>query len=499
MSGQAYAVVIAVEEYQEDGINPVEFARNDATAFKEILIRHLGVPEDNIEIWIDTGATRTRLEHELPYSIRQLRLGDRFYLFYAGHGLWAGGSNRLTAWDTHPHHPAETTVDLEKVLLAPLRASPCQQSLVFVDACAAEFDDPHALGRNVLAGMKKSEFDAFVSDSIHTAAFFSCSPRQKSYPAATLSHGIWTYHLLRALRGEEPAASVRGVVTGQSLQDYLGVAVPKFLREKTSIKGLQRPYALIGSGGAFEIRRMPRKARTAAADVLRPDFASAFFRGIETRPFARLPGFDRKRGHTVPDSRNDRAAGWAGRLLDEEVKEELDAVYKNARRILDLPRGEVSLNVDDGCGSGTVDTDSFRFSVDVEQDSADIENAAIVRTVVLRVPHAELPEDFDDIFPSVLNEIVVPFKGASKNYDDLADSLESFAKTAKASFDDNPRKEKIVLTFGAGLSVVVDAARSTMLFSMDSATGCLEMIQELGQGAMPRLIGDMPGLIGGPA
>ncbi len=498
MSSQSYAVVIAVEDYQQDGIGSVEFARNDASAFKDVLVRHLGVPEDNIQLWIDSDATRTRFEHELPYHIRQLGPGDRFFLFYAGHGLWAKGSNRLTTWDTHPHHPADTTVDLEKVLLAPLRASPCQQSLVFVDACAAEFEDPHALGRDVLAEMKKSDFDDFVKDSIHTAAFFSCSPRERSYPGTALSHGIWTYHLLKALRGEEPAAAVRGVVTGQSLQDYLAVAVPKFLREKTRIKGLQRPYALIGSGGAFEVRRMPRKARTDAVDAMRPDFAAAYFCGTETMPFARLPGFDRKRKHTVPDSHNESAAGWAGRLLDEEVKQELDTVYKNARHILDLPRRDVFLN-DDGGGSGTVDTDIFRFSIEVGQDPANFENAAIVRNVVLRIPHAELPEDFDDIFPSIVNEIIVPYKGASKNYDDLADALESFAKKAGASFDDNPRTQKIILGLGAGLSVTVDAKRSTMLFRMPQATGCLEMIEQLGQGAMPRLIGQIPTLIGGPA
>ena len=98
MAGQAYGVVIGVEKYSIRGMSRVPYARADAEAFAETLTEHLGVPEPNVTLWLDADANRTHLEHELPAIVSRLNEGDRFYFFYAGHGLYCGGANRLTAW-----------------------------------------------------------------------------------------------------------------------------------------------------------------------------------------------------------------------------------------------------------------------------------------------------------------------------------------------------------------------------------------------------------------
>ena len=84
---------------------------------REVLIQDLGVPAENITVWLDSEATKSVFEHELPYVIRQLCPGDRFIFFYAGHGFFANGTNRLTTWDSHPANLFDTTVSLETVLL----------------------------------------------------------------------------------------------------------------------------------------------------------------------------------------------------------------------------------------------------------------------------------------------------------------------------------------------------------------------------------------------
>jgi hypothetical protein len=54
------------------------------------------------------------------YDIKQGGPEDQFIFFYAGHGFYATGSNRLTTWDTHTLNITETTVCLEKALFSPL-------------------------------------------------------------------------------------------------------------------------------------------------------------------------------------------------------------------------------------------------------------------------------------------------------------------------------------------------------------------------------------------
>src|ERR1022692_1396602 len=119
---------------------------------RDVLVQQMRVPPQNITVWKNEDATKSRLENDLPYGIRQLGPEDQFIFFYAGHGFYAQGSNRLTTWDTHTLNITETTVCLEKALFSPLKNGQCRKSLVFIDACASTFGDAETLGRSVLEG-----------------------------------------------------------------------------------------------------------------------------------------------------------------------------------------------------------------------------------------------------------------------------------------------------------------------------------------------------------
>ena len=254
----SYAVLIGIETYQKQGISSVQFAQADAAAMKDVLVQDLGVPVENIALWLDSDATRSAFENDLPYTIRQLSSGDRFIFFYAGHGFYANGTNRLTTWDTHPSNLAGTTVSLEEVLLKPLKEQQGIKSLVFIDACAADLKTSVEPARDMVSDLTPTEFEALVQSTDHAAAFFACSPNEKAYPSDALMHGIWTYHLIQALQGDAEGALDRDrFITGESLKNYLTVAVPAYIRANTKIQATQRPYAILSSNGPFSIRQVP--------------------------------------------------------------------------------------------------------------------------------------------------------------------------------------------------------------------------------------------------
>jgi uncharacterized caspase-like protein len=258
MAGSTYALLLGVEHYQQDGLPAVPFALADAYAMRDILIQQMNVPPGNIKLWVDQEVTQNRLKQEIPYEIRGLSPEDCYIFFYAGHGFYAHGWNRITTWDTHAFNLPDTTTCLNEVLLSPLRNSPCRRSLVFIDACANTLGEAGMLGRSAVLGMQREEFAEFVTSTEYAAAFFSCSPTQKSYPSQKVGHGIWTHHLLRAFRGQEKRAFARDrCITGESLRDYLAVSVPAFIREQTTIKDEQNPYAVLAANGAFEILDVP--------------------------------------------------------------------------------------------------------------------------------------------------------------------------------------------------------------------------------------------------
>lgn len=247
-----FAVIIAVENYQFD-IKTVDYAKNDALAFREWLIDNLKVPDENIKLWLDIDATKSALTEELRYEISRLNESDQFIFYYAGHGFFDGGHNKITTWDTHPNNLKETTASLNQILMEPLRKSKCNKSLIFIDACASRIDE-QLFSRDFIVDMNPSEFIEFVRSSNYRAMFLSCSRGEKSYGSSTLGHGIWTYFLLKALKGEEPAAIEKErFITSTSLQNYLSKAVPDFIKSKTDIRGVQKPWAEVSGSNTFII------------------------------------------------------------------------------------------------------------------------------------------------------------------------------------------------------------------------------------------------------
>jgi uncharacterized caspase-like protein/tetratricopeptide (TPR) repeat protein len=261
MAGSTYAALVAVEQYQQSNIPGVQFAVADAEAMQEMLIQQMQVPAQNIKLWTNEQATRSTFEHDLKYELETLGPEDQFIFFYAGHGFYANGSNRLSTWETRSVNVGATTVCLDEVLLSRLKNGPCRKSLVFIDACASTFSAPGT--RSLLHDMRREEFDAFVQSTEYCGAFFSCSPAQQSYSSETVQHGIWTYHVLKAFRGEDVAAFERDrLITGHSLQNYLTLRVPEFIAKKTEIRDSQRPYAVLAANGAFEVLNVPETSVT---------------------------------------------------------------------------------------------------------------------------------------------------------------------------------------------------------------------------------------------
>jgi hypothetical protein len=501
VAGSTYAVLIAVENYQQLDIRKVPFAVADARAMQDVLVNQMEVPAQNVTLWTDQDVTQNRLNNELPYDVTQLGPDDRFIFFYAGHGFYASGSNRLTTWDSHTFDIEATTTCLDKVLLLPLRKGKCRRSLVFIDACATNFADKQAFSRDVFAGMRKQEFAEFVASTDYAGAFFSCSPTERSHSSPTLQHGIWTYHLVEALQGNAQAAFDRDRrITGDSLKNYLAVTVPKFIREKTQLKAKQRPYAVMASNGAFEILHLPEKQPFASMPTdVDIRFEDSYFRVLETRAFKQLDGFDRKRGHTVPTRQSSNAAAWAGRLLHAAMAEEIGIVEQNSKSVLKLKRRDIRVDVDESNG-GTVDTDFFRFSIFADQNPDHPAEVLIERKIILRVSDYELPLGFDEIFPTRVDEIVIPFLLPTGDYDELADALESFADAKGAQFEESRSDQFITLSLpNRGPIIAINTKKEEMVISAPGKSGCLAVIKAIRSESTELLIGTVPRLIGSPA
>ena len=253
-----YAYIIAIEEYrlsneQTFGIRKVRYARNDANAFKKTIEFYLGVKPENVKIFLDKSANRDFFENELKYELSQLGDDDRLILYYAGHGFYQNSTNKLTCWDSDLRNLDGTTVSLQNVVFDALEKSKCKQSLIFLDCCSNYITEGN-IGRDLVSIIQQDEFIVNSSNGIYSAVFMSCSPGEKSYTDDNLQHGIWTYHLIEALKGNLKQAIVdEKYITDTSLRRCLSAVVPKFIKEKTFIDSSQQPFAKINSSNDFII------------------------------------------------------------------------------------------------------------------------------------------------------------------------------------------------------------------------------------------------------
>ncbi len=239
------AIIIGIEDYHPSTkIDPVKYANNDFLRFKEMLINIMGVDEKEIIEFKNENALKSSIEYNLQGLFHELKEDDRLIFYYVGHGFHNGVTNYLTTYDTHKQHIADTGISLRKILLDPLRKSKCKTALIFIDACAQTFHDPNE--RSQIASINDEEFIALNHDFPYYGTFLSCHPEQKSYSSDVLQNGIWTHHLVNALKGNVSEVIKGKYVTDVCLKEYLSKSVSEYT--KAELGRDQNPKAILDSG-----------------------------------------------------------------------------------------------------------------------------------------------------------------------------------------------------------------------------------------------------------
>ena len=479
-----FAIIIAIEDYRYSDISSVSFAKNDALAFQKMFIEDFGADPANLIVWINEHATKTAMEEELPYHIRQLSKDDKFIFYYAGHGFHHNDSNRLTVWDSHKNNLYGTTVSLQEVLLNPLLHSSCTTNLIFIDSCSTYISDKLA-SRDLISSMNVKEFEEFSKPDNYHAIFCSCSPGEKSFPSKMLQHGIWTWHLIEALKGKQKDAIFKDVfITDSSLQNFLRKSVPDFITKQTTIKGTQTPFAKVSAPNTFTIRQLPPPSEEEIDyPKLQLDFNGMELKGREIEQVKRLSGF--QKGYFIPDRVNRTGNDFIQKISAAEIKDEIQEIYESCKSILGLKRRDIVKEADEGGGS--IETPFFRYYLDISQHDSDPGLAVINRRLIIRVSRSELPDDFDDIFPKQLDEIVIPIKG-TLDFDDLVEKFENLEDTVGGSLKEDDSNGIIIFTSKEGITIKIETESNLMVIKPNTPLRCLGLI-DFGTNSLKKITG----------
>ncbi|MEE2709114.1 MAG: caspase family protein [Gemmatimonadota bacterium] len=221
---KALGVILGIEDYRY--APDVTFARRDAASMREYFSKALGLTENNIYFRTDRDATQG--EFRKVFDPDQGWLAKRInpyetdiFVYYVGHGKpdIATGDSYLMPADSDPNYPA-TGYRLDELYHSLGRLS-AKQVTVMLDAC---FGGHTGRGRQVemllegTRGIGVSPRRIEVGERLVVLTASAGNQVSSSYPEK--SHGLFTYFLMRGLKGEADANQDRAV-TIQELYTYV--------------------------------------------------------------------------------------------------------------------------------------------------------------------------------------------------------------------------------------------------------------------------------------
>ena len=212
-----FALIIGNEDYasQQSALTVeanVEFARNDASAFREYAIHELGIPQENTDLILDatTGKMKQAL-NRLSLLAKNSQGNAEIYFFYAGHGLPDETSKEsyLIPVDISGSNVTDgiKLADAYRILTD----YKCKKVTVFLDACFS--GGARNQGLISSRGVRIAPKGNILYGNL--VVFSASSGEQSSLGYASKEHGLFTYFLLKKLKDS------KANITYKELSEYL--------------------------------------------------------------------------------------------------------------------------------------------------------------------------------------------------------------------------------------------------------------------------------------
>ena len=138
--GEYRALIIGINAYAHPDVwTPLEAARADAEALRDVLVTNYGFKPENTQLLVDEAATREKIEGAL-YGLRKTtRPDDLIFIYFAGHGNVMGDPRDPDASCWIPYDAKSRTSCTDAVNHAVVRdlvkRFPARHTLVVADAC----------------------------------------------------------------------------------------------------------------------------------------------------------------------------------------------------------------------------------------------------------------------------------------------------------------------------------------------------------------------------
>jgi hypothetical protein len=197
-----WGFIISLENYHR--LPSVNYARKDAFLMKQYFVKVLGIPEANIIYLEDREATKAKImQHLRTYFPRNTEKDSLLYVYFVGHGVLDERKENpyIIPYDGDVRLLEDTNYRLQD-FFEDLENLQTKRSFVFLDT---SFNGFAARNNNMIlpyANLALNHNGNLILSSDKVIAMISSSGGQSSNAYPEKGHGLFTYFLLRGLRGE---------------------------------------------------------------------------------------------------------------------------------------------------------------------------------------------------------------------------------------------------------------------------------------------------------
>jgi uncharacterized caspase-like protein len=230
---EVWAVVIGINQYKN--LPSLKYAANDAREFYRYLTEVNGVPKDHIWLLLDEEATLDRLRSTLGTQLRrQAGKDDTVIIYLAGHGATErdatspdgdGLEKYILPNNADPKDLYASAMPMSEVARIFNRIS--SDRLVFIsDTCYSGASGGRTIPVLGARGHISGAFLERLSQGKGRVILTASDANEVSVEKDELKHGVFTYYLLEALRGQGDMDK-DGVVTFDEVYRYVSMKVPQ--------------------------------------------------------------------------------------------------------------------------------------------------------------------------------------------------------------------------------------------------------------------------------
>jgi len=201
-----HALLVGVEDYRDEMISPLRFARADATALADRLRDRCGF--DHVRVLADEDGEDEPLLVNIVTALRdtaaELRQDDLFLFFFAGHGVEKDGHGYLLPRDSLQAFPEHGSLPLE-LLRKTFEHLSASKRILLLGACRNSPDAGRSDAANYMGDVISRDIVAAARSKLTggttTALLSACRSGQRAYEWPGKGHGVFTQYLVEGLDG----------------------------------------------------------------------------------------------------------------------------------------------------------------------------------------------------------------------------------------------------------------------------------------------------------